>query len=236
MLKQQRLFEFRMGELDPATHVVAESNRDAWTLLQRWRSWPGGAAVVRGPSGSGRSHLARAWAHAVHAAEWTGDRDAAEAFVAAEGRIVVDDAHRIEDEAGIIRLFDLARTRGGAVLLIGPSALEAWPVRAPDLRSRLSAALRADLHEPDEVLLGVVLRRLCRDRFIQLTDDAVQYLCARMERSFEAARALADAMDRGLVAGARPVTVAAARRALLEVDACRAGDGEEEDDEETAAR
>jgi chromosomal replication initiation ATPase DnaA len=62
MSDQPRLFEFSMGERSPDTLVVADANRDAARLLTDWRAWPGGALALIGPKGSGKTHLALAWA------------------------------------------------------------------------------------------------------------------------------------------------------------------------------
>jgi chromosomal replication initiation ATPase DnaA len=128
--------------------------------------------------------------------------------------VLVENADQERDEAGLWRLLDLARARQGAVLLTGSSPPQAWEIMLPDLRSRLQATPIARLEEPDEALLEVVLRRLCREQFILLSDDAVQFLARRMPRTFAAAHALAAALDRSIVKGARPATVADAKRAL----------------------
>jgi chromosomal replication initiation ATPase DnaA len=136
-------------------------------------------------------------------------------FQRAQGRVLVDDADQGRDEEDLIRLFDLARSHGGAVLFVALDGPRPWLPRVPDLRSRLAAAPRGLLHEPDPRLLEVVLRRLCRDRFLELSDEAVAYLVARMERSFAAARRLVDALDAGLPRGGRhPIKVATVRRVV----------------------
>ena len=61
-MSQPRLFEFRMGERSPETLVVTDANRDAARLLTDWRLWPSGALALIGPRGSGKTHLALAWA------------------------------------------------------------------------------------------------------------------------------------------------------------------------------
>jgi chromosomal replication initiation ATPase DnaA len=112
------------------------------------------------------------------------------------------------------RVLDLARTQGGAVLLVASAPPASWPVAIPDLRSRLNALAVARLGEPDEALMEVVLHRICREQFIQLSDDAARYLARRLPRTFAAAHRLAAALDADLTRGARPVSRKAAEKAL----------------------
>jgi len=225
-MSQQRLFEFRMGERSPDTLVVAEANRDAARLLTEWRAWPGGALALAGPPGSGKSHLALAWALEAGARQvvaHAAPEDAAAIFREAGGRLLIDDADREADESMLWRVLDLARTGGGAVLLVGAKMPNQWQTMTPDLRSRLASLAVARLGEPDEALMEVVLRRICREQFIQLSDDAARYLAQRLPRTFAAAHSLAAALDADLVKGAKPVALPAARRALEKAQATWGG-------------
>lgn len=217
-----------MGERSPETLVVGEANRDAAMLLTEWKTWPRGALALVGPQGSGKTHIAIAWAleaGARHLPAGAGAEEGAATFRESGGRIVIDDAHGERDEAMLWRLLDLAAAQGGAVLLVGATPPATWTVALPDLRSRLAALPVALLQEPDEALMGVVLQRICRELFIQLTDDAARYLVRRLPRTFAAARAWAAALDQELVRGARPVSIAGARRALQKARLSRgAGD------------
>jgi chromosomal replication initiation ATPase DnaA len=173
--------------------------------------------ALAGPKGAGKTHLALAWALEAGARQVSAcaaPDDAAQIFREADGRLFIDDADGERDEAMLWRVLDLARTEGGAVLLVGASLPSQWPVNLPDLRSRLGALAVARLGEPDEALMEVVLRRICREQFIQLSDSAVRYLVRRLPRSFAAAHQLASALDAELVNGAKPVALPAARRAL----------------------
>lgn len=228
-MRQQRLFEFRMGERSPETLVVSEANRDAATLLTDWRSWPGGALALIGPQGAGKTHLALAWAMEAGARQITplaSPDDAAAIFAESGGRLFIDDADQERDEGMFWRVLDLARAQGGAVLLVGVQSPATWSTDLPDLRSRLSALPVARLGEPDQALMEVVLRRICREQFIQLSDDAARYLAERLPRTFAAAHRMAAALDADLVKGAKPVALAAARRALEKAQASwGVGDG-----------
>jgi len=211
-----------MGERSPSTLVVAEANEAAARLLTDWPRWPGGALALIGPPGAGKTHLALAWAIEAGARQLdarAAPEAAAETFADSGGRVLIDDADTAlgagaGDEAMLWRLLDLTRAQRGAVLLTASVPPAQWTITIPDLASRLKALPQARLGEPDETLLEVVLRRQCREQFIQLSDDAAMFLAKRMPRTFAAAQVLAAALDRVVVKGARPVSVSVAKRAL----------------------
>lgn len=226
MTIQPRLFEFRMGERSPDKLVVTEANRDAAHVLTQWRSWPNGALALIGPHGAGKTHLALAWALEAGARQVTAKADpdaGVAAFRDSGGRVLIDDADHEPDEGMLWRLLDLARTEVGAVLLTGVKAPASWPVALPDLASRLKSLAVAGLEEPDQALMEVVLRRICREQFIYLSDDAARYLALRLPRTFAAAQLAAAALDADLVKGAKPVALKAARAALEKVQAAWGG-------------
>ena len=108
-----------MGERAPETLVVAAANRDAARPTE-WRTWPSGALALVGPEGSGKTHLALAWALEAGARQVSARAspdDAAAIFREAQGRLLIDDADAGADEAMLWRVLDMAR--GGAVLLVG---------------------------------------------------------------------------------------------------------------------
>lgn len=214
MADQPRLFDAVTDDLTSATLQISDSNRPAWAMLQRWTEWPAGALALSGPEGAGKSHMARAWADATHTTVWDGSGRALDTFEAAGRKLVIDDADAFDDEAHLALLLDTVRTGGGAVLLVAREPPRSWPVDLKDLRSRLAAIPVERLEEPDDALLAAVLARLCKARFIKLSDKAASYLTLHMERSFAAAHAVTEALDRAHVRQSRPISVQVAVRAL----------------------
>ena len=218
---QLRLFNFAEKGEGEGAFIVADSNRPAIAVLEQWRAWPGGALALVGAQGSGKSHLAKLWAAQAGALilpAKTSSAAAREAFFARDGRLVIDEADRHRDDSTLTALLDLARTEGGAVLLIGRSAPAEWSTNLPDLRSRFSALLTATLGDPDENLLSELLRRLLRARFIELRGNVAKYLAQNMERSFAAAHALVEEIDALMVEGSHPVPYDVAAEALRRAD------------------
>jgi chromosomal replication initiation ATPase DnaA len=217
MEDQLRLFNFAEREEGAGAFIVSDSNRAAISLLEQWRAWPGGMLALVGPIGSGRTHLARLWAAEANAKLISPMLDVGAArteFHGQDGRLALDDVDGPHDDEAVMVLLDLAREHGGAVLLIGAGGPETWPAALPDLRSRFAALLTARLGEPDETLLAALLRRLCRARFIELRENVAKYLSHHMERSFGAAHALVEEIDRLTTAGAQPVPYDLAAEAL----------------------
>ncbi|MDZ4775441.1 MAG: hypothetical protein SGJ23_01490 [Alphaproteobacteria bacterium] len=232
MADQPRLFA-AAEDFTSATLEIGDANRTVWTMLGRWRDWPNGALALAGPSGSGKTHMARAWADIVGSDVWNGQGRALDAFETGGRKLVIDDADRFADEPHLALLLDAARTGGGALLLTAQEPPQAWPVGLKDLRSRLAALAVERVEEPDDALLARVLARLCKARFIKLSDKAATYLMAHMERSFAAAHAVAEAIDRVHVRGSKPISVPIAARALRSLGLDPPDPGGDEDASDT---
>ncbi|MDP6706112.1 MAG: hypothetical protein QF893_07210 [Alphaproteobacteria bacterium] len=202
--------------------LVAACNADAVAWLDRWPGWPGSILVVHGPAGSGKSHLAKVWQGASGAREIAPD-DLAELsrLGPAPGcSVLLDDADRDLDAAAehaLLHLVNYVREGGGSLLLTGRDAPARWPLRLPDLASRLNAAASAGIGAPDDPLLAAILSKLFHDRQVQVGAEVISYLLSRIERSFAAARTVAERLDAAALGAKRPITVPLARRVLEEL-------------------
>lgn len=203
-----------------ADFFVSPANALAVGLVDRWPDWPGRRLAVAGPAGAGKTHLAHVWAAhagaAVMAMEALDGRAVGE--MAEDAAVAVEDADRVgeagpEAEEALFHLCNRLAARGG-LMLTGREPPARWRVALPDLASRLAATTVARLEPPDDALLGAVLLKLFADRQLAVAPDLVQYLLARMERSFAAAEAVVATLDRAGLANRRPVTARLAAEVL----------------------
>lgn len=198
--------------------IVTAANAFAVAFLDSWPDWPGPLTILRGPAGSGKTHMARAWAtladaHVVAAGELRDDRPPVTG-----ANVVVEDAGTgTIAETTLFHLINHVRAAGGHCLVTTRLAPAEWGVRLPDLNSRLRAAQLVELAGPDDDLLARVMVKLFADRQVAVDPGVVDYVVQRMERSLAAAGRLVAEMDREALARSGRVTRAIAAAALAKL-------------------
>jgi chromosomal replication initiation ATPase DnaA len=196
---------------------ISASNASAVALVESWPHWPAAGAVLCGPEGSGKTHLAEAWraraAGGVKTSERLGEAAIA-AFDAAVALVVEDIDHGIGDERILFHILNLAREKNTSVLLTSAKAPGDLSVALPDLRSRLRALPVAHIEPPDEALLRAVLVKLFADRQLTVEPHVIAHLALHSERSLAMANRVVAAADQLALARQRRVTRAIAAEAL----------------------
>ena len=156
-----------------ADFLPSPSNREALDAVLRWP--PGRARLPPGrTAGSGKTHLARIWAERAGAVFLRGHElwEPAEPLrrLGDAAACVVDDAEDMADETLLFHLYNRLAERRGWLLLTASRPVAAWPLRLPDLRSRLLTAWPVRIGPPDDGLLAALLVKQLADR--QLRPDA----------------------------------------------------------------
>lgn len=195
--------------LGRADFIVGPGNAEAVAFIDSYPGWTASAAALVGPPGSGKSHLAAAWAGKSGAivmdASLLDENAAAKlkpgAPVAIEN---IDAAPGMSHEAALFALFNA----GGPLLLTGREAPRDWPVLLPDLGSRYAALLAFTLWQPDDALLGEIARKLFTDRQLDVPQTVIMRILRSVERSPAAIRDFVARADARALAEKRPITAA----------------------------
>ena len=183
--------------------LVSPSNEAAFAHLETWPGWPDPVTLLVGPGGVGKSHLAAVWARAASATILSpGDLRT----LPPHGPVLVDDAHLLRDETALFHLINLVGERGTSLLLTASRTPENWPVRLPDLLSRLRRATRIEIAPPDDDLIRAVLVKLLIDRQLLVDTSVVEYIARRIDRSLDAAREIVRRLDVEALSGGRRIS------------------------------
>jgi hypothetical protein len=175
-------------------YLVSEANLPVIRHFEHWSLWPVMATILTGPRKSGRSLLGRI-------------------FVAKIGGELIDNAEDAEEEA-VFHAWNRAQERHRPLILIANAAPPIWAVRLPDLRSRLGATPVVRIEEPDDILVGQLIEKLCHARGLAAPPELIRYLVPRIERSYFGVHRTIDALDELAYAQRQRLTIPLARRAL----------------------
>lgn len=198
--------------------IVTPANQQAVEFLDSWPQWPGPIAILAGPIGSGKTHLAKVWATRSGARfvtpDLTGEQD-----IPAGGNLVVEDLRQGSfSETWLFHLINSVRASSASLLLTSRRWPGDWGLALPDLKSRMKLAHLMELYEPDEIMLNGVLQKLFSDRQIEVDPAIVQYIVQRMERSLASAQIVVDEVDRLSLQQKRKVTKPLVADALHNLD------------------
>jgi chromosomal replication initiation ATPase DnaA len=174
--------------------LISAANREAFEHLRRWSTWPVMATVLTGPRKSGRSLLGRI-------------------FVRRTGGRLFDDAEK-HDEESLFHAWNEAQAQRRPLLLIADLAPPAWQPDLPDLRSRLGATPAVRIDEPDDALVAGLVAKLLGDRGIAAPADVLDFIAARIERSYVAVQQVVELLDATMLSHHRRMTLPMARQAL----------------------
>jgi chromosomal replication initiation ATPase DnaA len=201
---------------EPGDFIAACSNRDALTWLDA--SWPDHRLALFGPPGCGKSHMLRIWQQRTDAVLLTGAALTNLDELPRQGALALDDADAIADETLLFHLLNTARDRGLRLLLASRTPPARWPVRLPDLSSRLRAITAVEIAPPDDELLAALLKRLVADRQLAMSQPAQDWVLHHLPRSPASLREAVALLDRESLASSLAITRSLAIKVLNQGD------------------
>lgn len=201
--------------------LIGPSNRDAVGWIDRWPEWPAPMLVINGPAASGKTHLGAVWREKAKAEiirpEMLLSRTADQ--IAGAGEHLLFDGldpwlGEREAETTLFHLYNIFKEEQRSFMITMRMAPAQVDFAIADLASRFRAAPVANIHAPDDMLLGSVLIKNFSDRQLKIGNDVIKYTLPRMERSFQAASEVVAMADRMALAEKRAISVPLMRKVL----------------------
>ena len=199
-----------------ADFLPAASNAAARRWLGRVADWPDLRLALWGEAGSGKTHLLHRWAEQ-HGADLLNGPVPADRGALPTRPIALDDADPCGDEPALLHLLNSFAEAGIAVLLAAREPPARWPVRLPDLASRLRAIQAVRIDPPEDELLRALLARLLSERQLTVKPALQDWLLLRLPRTAAAMREAAARLDAAALAAGVPVTRGIAAAALADL-------------------
>lgn len=201
--------------------LIGASNKDAVAWIDRWPNWPAPMIVINGPAASGKSHLAAVWRERTQAEPIKPEMlisTSADQISQRNEHLLLDGidpwlGYR-EAEETLFHLYNIFKEEKRSFLVTMRMAPSHADFIIPDLASRFRAAPVANIHAPDDMLLGSVLIKLFTDRQLSISNDIIKYVLPRMERSFAAASDVVSMADQMALAKKSKISIPLMRDVL----------------------
>lgn len=203
---------------------VSSANDVPYRAITGSPNWPDGKLALIGPKSSGKSHLARMFAHDTGALILAARDLEAATNLPDAAHIAIEDVEHLGNPAAQEYLFHLhnhLKNTGGRLLLTSDRRAQDWPITLPDLASRMQATTSVYIEDPDDALLFAVISKLFADRQLSPAPTVTAYLAARIDRSYNAAQQIVAAMDEAALAQARELNRGLAGDVLAQMDAAQ---------------
>lgn len=201
--------------------MVGVANQLAYDWCEKWPDWPGPVTTIVGPSGAGKSHLMTIWQERVQAQHLTVTDltdDLLSGLTDDALCLALDNASDVAGDNGaeevLFHLFNHLKATGGSLLMAAEEEPSRWPLQLPDLASRLKSSAVVTLMPPDDAMMAALLVKHFADRQLDVDQAVIDYLLARMDRSYAAIRDLVTALDQVSLAERRRITIPLARDIL----------------------
>jgi chromosomal replication initiation ATPase DnaA len=189
-----------MGEED---FLITPSNQTAVALLNTSTT-----ALLLGPKGAGKSHLARIWqkrhtagifnihtttiSQLSHAVVWE-DADAT--------------AWDTDIQETAFHLLNTVKEKQLPLLITATKPPAQWALTLADLRSRLLALPVAQIDMPDDTLVAGLLLKHFKDRQLRVSEDVLNYIIPRIARDGSIIEQTVKQLDELALAHNRAITV-----------------------------
>jgi chromosomal replication initiation ATPase DnaA len=210
-------------DYSPNSFFVTDSNRQAWSWLNEWTSWPAHGLILTGAAQSGKTHLAKAWQSHTDAQFINTEALASNLDELCKHKkfFVLEDVDTLVpqlDQSLLFHFFNSSREHNAYVLLTARTNPKDWPLSLADLQSRLLSLPLVTLYEPDDDLLRAMMLKLFGDRQMDIDPKVINYLLPRVERSYAAVSDLVKAVEKESVQHNQRITIPFLKDILEEED------------------
>ena len=199
----------------PEHFVIAQPNAEAVYWIDLWPDWPAPALMLVGPSGSGKSHLLDIWAKKAQARVLSCKNMAANTLLNHVENISpdktwavgLDDIDHCPSSQDLFDLYNLARQKGGHILMSAAQAPIFWAQEDPELMSRLMASPTARIRQPDDPMLRQLLHKHFSDHQLSPPPNVIDFLLVRMPRNFTGPKQIVQQLDALALEEKRKITI-----------------------------
>jgi chromosomal replication initiation ATPase DnaA len=210
-------------------YVVSKANNDIYSYMNNWCNIASNnvtnkyakCMLIKGEKRSGKTHLCTIFARnnfAKFISKSNLKNDNLIDLVNSRDCFIIDDFNLVKKhQQEIYSLINLIVEKNKTLIItIENNSLSS--ITLPDLLSRLNAFHIETLDKPDDLLCNAILTKNFIDRQLKVNQDVIDYLLARIERSYESLAKIIEIIDLKSMQMKREVTIPLVKEILENYD------------------
>lgn len=183
--------------------IVSACNQYVFEWLEKWPSdrIKDNFVCLVGDGGSGKTHIANIWAARVDAEVINATSDIfskwyeLSSLATTQRHFVLDDADQIGDDILLYYIYNTAKEKNAYVLMTAKNTPSRWSIKLPDIRSRITTINVINIQSPNEDEMKQILVKMLAKRGLTPYNEVVNYICNRIDRSYESMNYWAHQID-----------------------------------------
>lgn len=214
----QFAFEWRQPtSYAPEDFIVSASNEEAARFLDFWPNPKSGTVLLWGEAGAGKTHLVHRWLARTHGMLLENSmigKISSEQLWQKDTPAVLENIETLKDETALFHLLRYVETANKNLLITAGMPAKELPFGLPDLTSRLCALPAMNIKAPDHELLHIFIVKCFSDRQLSVSEEVIQYLLMRTERSFVSINNTINTIEKASMESKRNITVPLLKKLL----------------------
>ncbi|OWZ25371.1 DnaA ATPase domain-containing protein [Wolbachia endosymbiont of Wuchereria bancrofti] len=190
---QLSLFNNNQVNYSRQNYIILDENKHIYNAVINDLSWK--YLFLFGPKGSGKTHLAHIWqsinnAIFINVNNFISEIRYSDAFI-------LEDVQDIQDEVTLLHCYNYMKENNKRLLITSSTSPKRLNFKLKDLSSRILSIISAKIPSASEELLRIMLIKRFSDKQLKIDLKVINYILARIERSFCSINRIIEKIDNG---------------------------------------
>lgn len=193
-------------EMSRNDFMVSNCNREAFFVIESWPNWVANGAVLYGPKGCGKTHLAHLFSEKINQMSLKPFKipfyECKQVNMKNVGRIcsssdiiIMENLNNQVNQEALFHLFNHFNEEGKYMLWTAEIPPARMSFSLKDFGSRINMLPAIEIKEPDDMMLRALVVKLFNDRQMTINPDILEYIINNTERSFAYVESLVREID-----------------------------------------
>jgi len=191
--------------------ITSLCNIDAYNAITKEVAWPKNQLMIIGEESSGKTHLANIW-QTKNDAVFLKHNEDFNKYISLNSSYILEDIDLLKNDDYLFHLINHCINNSFTLLLTCKTLPN---FKLIDLKSRINSMHKVLIKNPDDDLTKVLLLKHFSDRQLKVSQEILDYILTKTERSFSFISRLVNSIDKLSLEKRRNITIPIIREVFI---------------------